>query len=329
MAIQPLRIAITGAAGQIAYQFIFRVATGELFGQDQPIIFHLIEIPEMLPSLEGIKMELEDCANPRFHSIHITSDLSTGFKDIDYAILIGAQPRGPGMERKDLIHINKHIFAMQGKALNEHAHPKVKVFVIGNPSNTNCLILMHHAPRLLRKNFFSLMRLDQNRATTLLAKKAGVTLEDVSDMIIWGNHSTTQVPDFTHARIKGELAEKVIDDRKWLENDFIEIIQKRGAEVIKARGKSSAASAAHAIIDAIRDTLHPSPCFSTGVDSTGNPYGIQDNLIFSFPCKSLPGGDVKIIDKFKVGEFLEKKLKITEKELLEERDVVKDVLGAL
>lgn len=324
-----INVAITGGAGQIAYQLLFRIANGEVFGHDQPLALHILEIPEALTALEGVKMELQDCAFPLLHSIKISSNPHEGFENAHYAVLIGAKPRGPGMERGDLLHENAKIFVAQGRALNAVADENVKVFVIGNPCNTNCLIAMSQAPRLQRKNFFAMTRLDQNRATFLLARKAGVLVQDVSHVIVWGNHSATQVPDFIHARINGRSAEKVIHDRHWLENDFFELIQKRGAAIIKARGKSSAGSAAHAILDAIRDTLAPTKAghwFSSALDSTGNPYGIEDQLIFSFPCQTLKKGEIKIVPGLDMHELLEAKLRITERELLEERDLIRDCL---
>lgn len=321
-----LRIAVTGGAGQIVYQLLFRIANGELFGQDQPLALHILELPEALQALEGVKMELQDCAFPLLHTINTFTDPYQAFQDIDYAILVGAKPRGPGMERKDLLEENGKIFVEQGKALNAAANEKAKVFVVGNPCNTNCLITMHYAPRLSRRNFFAMTRLDQNRATYLLSQKAQVSIKDVSHVTIWGNHSSTQVPDFFHAQIRGRPVESVIHDRAWLENDFFEIVQKRGAAIIKARGKSSAGSAAQAIIDAIRDTLHPThkgEWFSTAIDSSGNPYGIEDNLVFSFPCHILDKDLVTIVPGLDIHEFLDAKIKASERELLEERDLVR------
>lgn len=326
-----LHIAITGGAGQIAYQLLFRLANGDLFGQDQPLAFHILDLPEALPALEGVKMELQDCAFPLLYAIEISSDPHQVFKNVDYAILVGAKPRGPGMERSDLLKENAKIFIEQGRALNEVAQKNVKVFVIGNPCNTNCLIAMSHAPRLLRSNFYAMTRLDQNRASSLLAQKAQVFTKDVTHVVIWGNHSSTQVPDFIHARIKGLLVEAIIQDRPWLENDFFKLIQQRGAAIIKARGKSSAASAAQAILDAVRDTLSPTKVenwFSSAIDSTGNPYGIEDNLIFSFPCHTLTNQQIAIVPGLDIHDFLDAKLKATERELIEERDLIRDCLSA-
>lgn len=324
-----LRIAITGGAGQIAYQLLFRLANGELFGHDQPLALHILELPEALPALEGVKMELEDCAFPLLHSVKVTSDPYLAFKDVDYALLIGAKPRSLGMERGDLLKENAKIFIEQGRALNEVANQHVKVFVVGNPCNTNCFIARSQAPRLSRKNFYAMMRLDQNRATSLLAQKAQIPVQEVTHVIIWGNHSATQVPDFIHARLRGKPAEEVIQDRHWLENDFFEVIQKRGAAIIKARGKSSAASAAQALLDAVRDTLLPTKAgywFSSAIDSTGNPYGIEDDLVFSFPCYRLEKGEIAIVPRLDIHEFIDVKLKATERELIEERDIVRSLI---
>src|SRR3990167_1070219 len=283
------RIAITGAAGQIAYSLIFRIAAGDLLGPHQPIALHLLDLPDFENVLKGVAMELDDCVFPLLKEVKIGSKTDRMFEGIHYALLVGAKPRGPGMERKDLLRDNGEIFVEQGKALNAVASKDVRVLVVGNPCNTNCLIAMHHAPDLPRRNFFAMTRLDQNRAVFQLANRAKTTVDEVSHMSIWGNHSSTQVPDFTHAKIHGRPAVDVIRDRNWLEKDFVQKIQKRGAEVIAARGKSSAASAAHAIVGTIRSLLVPTPhghCFSLAVSSEKNPYGIPDDLVFSFPCRS-------------------------------------------
>ena len=326
---KPIRIAVTGGAGQIAYQLLFRIASGEMFGSEQPLILHILEREEMLFALEGVKMELQDCAFPLLHGIEISSDPYHSFRDIQYALLIGSKPRGPGMERGELLLENGKIFIEQGRALNAVATADVKVFVIGNPCNTNCLIAMEQAPRLSRKNFFAMTRLDQNRASFLLAQKADVCIQDVSHVVIWGNHSLTQVPDFIHAQIKRRSAESIISDRHWLENDFFSLVQQRGAAIIQARGKSSAASAAQAILDAVRDTFSSTlqaSWFSSCVDSVGNPYGIEEGLIFSFPCHLAKNGDIAIVGGLKMNEFLASKLKMTERELLDERDCIKTYL---
>ncbi len=330
MSISTKRIAVTGGAGQIAYSFLFRLVNGEVFGPDHSLILHLLEVPPLLGSLEGVKMELQDCAFPLLEKIEVTADPYQAFRDIDFAFLIGAKPRGAGMERKDLLQDNGRIFAEQGKALNAVAHPDAKVFVVGNPCNTNCLIAMSRAPRLSRKNFFAMTRLDQNRATFLLAEKAHLPLSAVSNVIIWGNHSSTQVPDFFHARLQGHPAEEVIQDRHWLEHDFIQLVQKRGAAVIQARGKSSAASAAHALIQAARDLLFPTPlgnCYSVATIGEGNPYGIEEELVFSFPYRTLARGERILISGLEMPEWLENKIKITEQELLEERECIKSFIS--
>jgi malate dehydrogenase len=317
------RIAVTGGAGQISYSLLFRIAHGDMLGYDQPVALHILELPEMLSALEGVKMELEDCAFNLLKEIRIGSDPFKVFEGIDAALLVGAKPRGPGMERGDLLRENGKIFIEQGKALNTAANLNVKVLVVGNPCNTNCLIAMTNAPRISRSNFHAMTRLDQNRAVHQLARKAQVDLSEVTNMTIWGNHSSTQVPDFVNSKIKGKAASDVIKDRKWLEEEFINIIQKRGAAIISARGKSSAASAANAAIDAIKAIFNPTPIgqwFSSGVCSDHNPYGIQSNLIFSFPCRSSGDGNYEIVPDVAWDDFLQKKIKETEKELLEERE---------
>lgn len=323
------RIAVTGGAGQIAYSVLFRIASGELLGHDQPIALHILEIPDLVPALEGIKMELEDCAFPLLREIRLGSDPYEIFKEIDYALLIGSKPRTPGMERKELLQDNGKIFVEQGQALNEVAQTEVKVFVVGNPCNTNCLIAMSHAPRLSRKNFYAMTRLDQNRAAFQLAYRAKVDITAISHLAIWGNHSTTQVPDFFHARIRQQPALSVIQDLDWLENDFMALVQKRGAVVLQAKGKSSAASAANALIGAVRDMILPTPqgqWFSSGVDSTGNPYNISPHLIFSFPCFSQGEGYYQIVPNLDLNDFLSSKIKLTEQELIEERDLVRHMV---
>lgn len=323
------RVSVTGGAGQIAYSLLFRIASGELFGPDQPIELQILEIPAALSQLEGVKMELLDCAFPLLKKITITSNPREAFNGTDIALLIGSKPRGPGMERGDLLKENGKIFIEQGKALNEAAEKDVKVFVVGNPCNTNCLIALHHAPTLSHKNFYAMTRLDQNRASGFLAEKANVPVTDVSHMIIWGNHSSTQVPDFIHARIKHKPALHYITDREWLENEFVQLVRQRGAGIIAARGKSSAASAAQALLDSVKDILIPTKAgewFSSGVISDGNPYGIEDGLIYSFPCRTPTNGNTLIIHELDTHEFLEAKMKISERELLEERDLVKELL---
>lgn len=326
------RIAVTGGGGQIAYQLLFRIASGEVFGYDQPIALHILDIESMMNVLEGVRMELDDCAYKVLEEIHIGYDPKIIFKDVDWALLVGSKPRGPGMERGDLLNENGKIFVEQGAALNEVANRNVKVLVVGNPCNTNCLIALSHAPNLKRKNFYAMMRLDQNRAISMLAKKSKVRVSDVKNMIIWGNHSATQVPDFFNAEIKGKPAIDVINDKNYLHNDFIQNVQKRGAAIIAARGKSSAASAANAVVDTIwsldRKTAE-GDSFSLAVLSDGNLYGIQNHLIFSFPCISKGNGDYEIVKDIPWNDFLKEKIMKSEQELVEERNLVAAKLGEI
>lgn len=323
------RIAVTGGGGQIAYSILFRIASGELLGKDEPIALHILEVPEALEALKGVVMELDDCAFPLLKEVVIGSDPKKVFAGVNIAILIGSKPRGPGMERKELLNDNGKIFIDQGKALSEVAAEDVLIFVVGNPCNTNCLIAMHHAPKIPRDRFFAMTRLDQNRATSFLAKKAHVPVTAVQHVVIWGNHSATQVPDFMHATIHHKPVPEVIQDHKWLKEEFIPMVQKRGAAVIAARGKSSAASAANAVIDSIRSLLLPTPegeWFSVGLCSDHNPYGIQKNLIFSFPCRSKGNGKVEIVSGVSWDPFLKELILKTEKELLEERSLISHLL---
>lgn len=323
------RIAVTGGAGQIAYSLIFRIAAGDLLGPDQPIALHLLDLPEFEGMLKGVAMELDDCVFPLLKEVKIGSKPEEIFGGVHCALLVGAKPRGPGMERKDLLSDNGKIFVEQGKALNRVASKDVRVFVVGNPCNTNCLIAMHHAPDLPRSHFSAMTRLDQNRAVFQLAKKSNTTIQEVTNVAIWGNHSSTQVPDFLNAKIHGRPAIDVIQDRKWLENEFVQKIQKRGAEVIAARGKSSAASAANAIVGSIRSLYiptDPGQWFSLAVSSSNNPYGIPEDLVFSFPCKSEGRGDWRIVSGLQIDPFLKEKLHLTQKELMEERDLVAHLL---
>ncbi len=320
-----IRVAVTGGAGQIAYSLLFRIAAGEMFGADQPIALHILEIPEALQALKGVKMELDDCAFPLVKEIKIGSDPFQIFEGVHYALLVGSKPRGPGMERAELLSENGKIFISQGSALNSVADRNVKVFVVGNPCNTNCLIAMHNAPDLPKENFFAMTRLDQNRAVFQLADRAKVSLTDVSCVTIWGNHSSTQVPDFINAKILNKPVVDIIKDKDWLEGEFISTIQKRGATVIAARGKSSAASAANAVIDGIRSLItptSPNDWFSMSILSDGNPYGIKEGLIFSFPCRLDAKGKCVIVPNLKIDPFLKEKIALTEKELLEERELV-------
>jgi len=323
------RVVVTGGAGQIAYALLFKIANGDLLGPDQPIALRILEIPEMTQALEGVQMELEDCAFPLLHEVVIGSDPFKLFKDVEIALLVGAKPRGPGMERKDLLQDNGKIFIQQGRALNEAAHRDVKALVVGNPCNTNCWIAMHNAPDLNKKNFHAMMRLDQNRATGQLAKKGGVHVSTVKKTVVWGNHSATQVPDYFNANIEGKQAREHIQDQAWFEDTFIPMIQKRGAAVIEKRGKSSAASAAQAAVDSIKDILTPTPegdIYSSAVCSDGNPYGIAEDLIFSFPCRTKKGGEWEFVPGIPINNSLKEKLKRSEKELIEERDLVKDLV---
>jgi malate dehydrogenase len=323
------KVAVTGAAGQIAYSLLFRIAHGDFLGPDQPIELHLLDLPMNDEVLKGTKMELDDCVFPLLKKVHIGNQAEEMFGGVHYAFLVGAKPRGPGMERKDLLADNGKIFVEQGKALNRVASKDVRVLVVGNPSNTNCLIAMSNAPDLPRHHFMSMMRLDQNRAVFQLAEKAKVPLQEVTHVAVWGNHSSTQVPDFVNAKIHGSPATKVITDRKWLENDFVPLIQKRGAQVIAARGKSSAASAANAAIGALKAIIEPTApgqWFSSGVYSAGNPYGIDEDLVFSFPCKSRGQGDYEIVSGLTIDSFLKEKIAITQKELMDERDLIRGLL---
>ena len=323
------RFAVSGGGGHIAYNLLFRIASGEMFGKDQPIALHILEIPQRLERLKGVIMELEDCGFSNLKEIKVGSDAEDVFGDIDVALLIGAKPRGPGMERKDLIADNGKIFVGQGQALNRVAAKHVLVFVIGNPCNTNCLIAMHNAPDIPRSHFFAMTRLDQNRAQFQLAYKAGVDVSEVKRVTIWGNHSATQVPDFVNATIQGKPATEVINDRSWLEGEFLTTVQKRGAAVIAVRGKSSAASAANAIIDSVQSVHEKTGgknWFSSGLVSDNNPYGIQEGLIFSFPCQTVKEGEIKIVEGLEWDAFLKEKISLTEKELIEERDLVAHLL---
>ncbi len=319
------KIAVTGGAGQICYSLLFRIANGDMLGKDQPVSLHILEIPEAVEVLEGVKMELRDCVFPLLKEIKIGCDNRELFKEVDYVLLVGAKPRSSGMERSDLLLENGINFVEQGRALNDVADRDVKVIVVGNPCNTNALICMNNAPQIPRKNFYAMTRLDQNRAAHQLARKAMVDIADVENMTIWGNHSSTQVPDFYHAKISGRPAPEVIQDKEWIEHTFIQTVQKRGAEIIEARGKSSAASAASAVIDTVRDLVAPTPdgqWFSLGVCSDRNPYGIEENLIFSFPCRSKGDGDYEIIRGIYWNDILRDRIKASERELLNERRTV-------
>jgi malate dehydrogenase len=319
-----IRIAVTGGLGQIAYSLLFRLANGDVLGSDQQIALHILEVPFCKDALKGIVMELLDGCYPLLKEIVVGVDPEEVFENVDLALLIGAKPRGEGMERKDLLIENAKIFQKQGKALNDKASKDVKVLVVGNPCNTNCLIAMHNAPDLKRENFHAMTFLDQNRATSFLAKKTNSLVDDVQDVFIWGNHSATQVPDYFNAKVKDKYIKDLIDIG-WLQNDFFEKVQKRGSEIIKIRKKSSAGSAAQAIIDFIK-ALFSSKRFSSAICSDNNKYDIVDDLIFSFPVFSDNFGNCNIIENLKFDAFLEEKIKITEKELLEEKDLIAHLL---
>lgn len=325
----PIRVAVTGAAGNIGYALVFRLASGAILGPDQPVILNLVEIPPVLPALDGVEMELQDCAFPTLAGVvKADSDhLEDGFGDCNIVLCVGSVPRGKGMERGDLIRVNGPIFTNTGKAINAAAAKNVRVIVVGNPCNTNCLIAMSNAPDVPRDRWYAMTRLDQNRAVTQLAQKSGQPVEAVQNMTIWGNHSATQYPDFYNAKINGSPAVGVIGDENWLQNEFISRVQKRGAEVINARGASSAASAANAALDSVCDVLNPTPdgqTFSAAVCSDGS-YGVSEGLISSFPLTS-DGSTWSIAQGFEHNEFARKKIAETVAELQSERDTVKDLL---
>ncbi|GMG88280.1 malate dehydrogenase [Biformimicrobium ophioploci] len=322
----PVRVAVTGAAGQISYSLLFRIASGEMLGKDQPVILQLLEITPALEALNGVAMELEDCAFPLLAGIVQSDDPNVAFKDAEYALLVGARPRGPGMERKDLLEANAAIFSAQGKALNDVAARSVKVLVVGNPANTNALIAQRNAPDLDPRNFTAMTRLDHNRALSQLAGKTESTVNDITHMTIWGNHSSTQYPDLHKTQVKGADAMGLIE-QDWFENDFIPTVQQRGAAIIKARGASSAASAANAAIDHMRDWAlgtAEGDWTSMAVYSDGS-YGIQEGLIYSFPC-TCKDGDWQIVQGVELNEFSRAKMAATEQELAEERDAVAHLL---
>jgi malate dehydrogenase len=326
---KPVRVAITGAAGQIGYSLVFRIASGEMLGKDQPVILQLLEIPDekVQKALHGVMMEVDDCAFPLLQSMAATSDAKVAFRDVDVALLVGARPRGPGMERKDLLEANGAIFVPQGKALNEVASRDVKVLVVGNPANTNALIAMKNAPSLKPSQFTAMMRLDHNRALTQVAQKTGKPVTSVKKMTIWGNHSNTQYPDVFHAEVDGQNAAKLIADQNWIESSFIPTVQKRGAAIIEARGFSSAASAANAAIDHVRDWVLGSSSndwVSMAVPSDGS-YGIPEGLIFGYPVTT-SAGRYEIVKGLEHSEFAKTKIAATQKELLEERAAIQHLL---
>ena len=322
----PVRVAITGAAGQISYSLIFRVASGSMLGNEQPVILQLLEIPPAMNALKGVVMELKDCAFPLVAGIISTDDPNEAFKDADYAFLVGARPRGPGMERSDLLKANAAIFSEQGKALNTHASKNVRVLVVGNPANTNALITLKNAPNLDPRNITAMMRLDHNRAMSQIAEKTGSHSTEVEQIVVWGNHSATQYPDISYATVAGESAKsKVSDD--WNVNEFIPLVQHRGAAIIKARGSSSAASAASAAVDHMRSWALGSggQWVSMGIYSKGNSYGIDEDIIYSFPviCEN---GEYKEISGLETSDFSRERMQQTERELLDEKSAIADLL---
>ena len=320
----PVRVTITGAAGQIGYALLFRVASGAMLGNDQPVILQLLEITPALDAVKGVVMELDDCAFPLLQDVIYTDDANVAFKDTDYALLVGSRPRGPGMERKDLLEANASIFSAQGKALNDSASRDVKVLVVGNPANTNALIAQRNAPDLQARNFTAMTRLDHNRAMAQLAAKAGKHVSQVSGLCIWGNHSATQYPDIHRAKVADEDAMSMIN-MDWYTGDFIPTVQQRGAAIIEARGASSAASAANAAIDHMRDwVLGSDTVLSMGVYSDGS-YGVAEGLIYSFPV-TCSNGDWGIVQGLEINAFSQKKMDATETELTEERDAVAHLL---
>ena len=323
----PIKIAVTGAAGQIGYALLFRIASGTVFGPDQPVQLNLIEIPNAIERLKGVIMELEDCAFPLLTKIVATTDLNEGFTDINWALLVGSVPRSKGMERNDLLNINGSIFTAQGEAIDKNAAADVRVLVVGNPCNTNCLIAMMNAPSIPKERWYAMTMLDENRAKAQLAQKSGQPITSISNMTIWGNHSATQYPDFYSAMINHKPVTEVINEIEWLENDFIPRVQKRGAEIITARGASSAASAANAIIDTLQNITTPTKegdWFSLCLSSDGR-YGIDAGLIASFPCRS-DGVHLSIIPGIEINEFSQSKIRLTVEELRMEKVAVQELL---
>ncbi len=327
---KPMRVAVTGAAGQIGYSLLFRIASGEMLGKDQPVILQMLEIPDekAQKALTGVMMELDDCAFPLLHSMIPASDPNIAFKDVDVALLVGARPRGPGMERKDLLEANGKIFGPQGKALSDNASRDVKVLVVGNPANTNCLIAMKNAPGLKPSNFTAMMRLDHNRSLSQVAQKVGKPVASVKKLHVWGNHSSTQYPDLFTAEVDGQKVWPMINDQDWLEKTFIPAIQQRGAAIIAARGLSSAASAANAAIEHVRDWVagtRDGDWISMGIASDGS-YGIPEGVMYGYPavCKN---GKFEIVKGIDVSDFSRGRMQATLKELTEERDAIKHLLG--
>ena len=325
----PLKVAVTGAAGQIGYALLFRIASGAVFGPDQPVALHLIEIPNVLEALNGVVMELDDCAFPLLHSVVPTADLDEGFRDVNFALLVGSIPRKAGMERKDLLGINGKIFIGQGRAIEKNAAADVRILVVGNPCNTNCLIAMNNARSVPSDRWFAMTRLDENRARAQLAHNAGVEITRVTNMTIWGNHSATQYPDFYNARIGGKPANKVISDEQWLKETFISTVQQRGAAVIKARGLSSAASAANAAIGTVvslREETAADDWHSVALCSDGS-YGVEKGLICSFPVR-VKGGKQQIVQDLPLNDFSRQKIDASVAELKEEKSLVSELISA-
>jgi malate dehydrogenase len=325
--ISPIRVAVTGAAGQIGYSLLFRIASGAMFGADQPVILHLIEVEQALPALGGVVMELQDCAFPLLKGITPTASLEEGFRGVDWALLVGSVPRKAGMERKELLGINGRIFTGQGQAIARHAAPGVRILVVGNPCNTNCLIAMSNAPAVPRDRWFAMTMLDQNRAASQLALKAGTDTTAVSNLAIWGNHSSTMYPDFYNARIGGRPATDVIRDEPWFKDVFLPTVQQRGAAIIKARGLSSAASAANAVVDTVRNLTTPTregDWFSVAACADGS-YGIEKGLIYSFPIRS-DGSKWRIVQGLSLGDFSRERIVATENELREEKSLVSELV---
>ena len=323
---KPVRVAVTGAAGNIGYALLFRIASGDMLGKDQPVILQLLEIPPAMKAVEGVMMELNDAAFPLLHGLSASDKAEVAFKDVDYALLVGSRPRGPGMERKDLLEANGAIFTGQGKALNDNASKDVKVLVVGNPANTNALIAMNNAPDLKNEQFSAMTRLDHNRAMSQIAAKTGNLAKDVANVIIWGNHSATQVPDLYKATVNGKKVSELVDDA-WIKDYFVPTVQKRGAAIIQARGASSAASAASAAVDHMRSWAlgtSDDSWVSMAIPSRGD-YGVAEGIIYSFPVR-IKDGQVEVVQGLDNNDFIKERMKLTEKELLEEREAIKDLL---
>ena len=323
----PIRVAVTGAAGNIGYALLFRIASGEMFGKDQPLILQLLEIPVEGPqkALKGVAMELEDCAFPLLQDMVLTGEADVAFKDVNWALLVGSKPRGPGMERADLLKDNGKIFIAQGQSIDKVAADDARVAVVGNPCNTNVMIAASQAKRLTKDRFTAMVRLDENRGRAQLAKKAGVDIGQVSDLFIYGNHSPTMFADFTHAKIGGKAAADVIGDEAWLKNDFLPAVGKRGAAIIEARGVSSAASAANALVDHVHDLVTPGKIHSVAVESQGR-YGFADGVWAGMPVKTTATG-YDVITSYEMDDFAKSKIALTNDELVGERDTVKDMIG--